>query len=399
MSGGENGINIAGPGATSFSQTNDCGASLAGGASCTVTVEFAPKSMTEFGATLNVMDNAFGSPQIVTLDGVGSSGVLNFLQIGEEFTGTAVGYDSLPELFTMANNGDAILTFKSISISGPNATSFSETNNCGKTLKPGDSCSLNLTFEPKALGWLDAFLEISDNSFTDPNEEISIRGLGTNSSVLLSPTSLNFRSEPVGTAAPGQKVRLTAQGTEDVLLRGPGLGIHVINNSAPSFRQANDCGSIAKAGTSCTITVTFDPKVPFVQIGTLSVAANAPNSPQQVALSGMGLGPVVTVLQDLVFPSTAVGSAAPAREVDLSNEGNRPLILSGGSYGFTLSGPDASSFSQTNTCSSGVAPQHFCKIFVTFQPKASGKLTAILSISDNASPSTQVVKLFGTGTQ
>jgi trimeric autotransporter adhesin len=65
------GISLAGANPSDFSQTNNCGESLAAGASCTISMTFTPASATSFTATLAVADNAAGSPQTTTLNGTG----------------------------------------------------------------------------------------------------------------------------------------------------------------------------------------------------------------------------------------------------------------------------------------------------------------------------------------
>jgi phospholipase C len=55
-----------------FSQTNNCGASVAVGGSCTINVVFTPSIIGQESGTLTIMDNAVSSPQQVSLSGTGS---------------------------------------------------------------------------------------------------------------------------------------------------------------------------------------------------------------------------------------------------------------------------------------------------------------------------------------
>jgi hypothetical protein len=57
-----------------YSDTTTCGATLAGNASCTVNISFAPTALGVQNGTLTVTDNATGSPQTVSLSGTGISG-------------------------------------------------------------------------------------------------------------------------------------------------------------------------------------------------------------------------------------------------------------------------------------------------------------------------------------
>jgi hypothetical protein len=65
-------ITLGGANANRFNQTNNCGNSLAVGATCTINVTFSPQqARTAYSATLQITDNAPGSPQTATLAGTG----------------------------------------------------------------------------------------------------------------------------------------------------------------------------------------------------------------------------------------------------------------------------------------------------------------------------------------
>jgi hypothetical protein len=56
-----------------FSQTNTCATSLSVSSSCTISITFAPIAGGARSGALSVADNAAGSPQVVTLNGIGST--------------------------------------------------------------------------------------------------------------------------------------------------------------------------------------------------------------------------------------------------------------------------------------------------------------------------------------
>ncbi len=66
-------VGVTGP----FSETNNCGTSLAAGASCTVSVTFAPTAAGSASGTLSVNSSAPGSPLTVALSGTGTSANTN----------------------------------------------------------------------------------------------------------------------------------------------------------------------------------------------------------------------------------------------------------------------------------------------------------------------------------
>ena len=56
-------------GSATFSQTNTCGASVAAGASCTITATFRPTGIGSFSGDVSISDSGGGSPQQVPLSG------------------------------------------------------------------------------------------------------------------------------------------------------------------------------------------------------------------------------------------------------------------------------------------------------------------------------------------
>lgn len=65
------GMSITGTSATDYSQTNTCGASIAAGASCGITVIFKPTVIGIRKATVKISDDGGGSPQVIALNGTG----------------------------------------------------------------------------------------------------------------------------------------------------------------------------------------------------------------------------------------------------------------------------------------------------------------------------------------
>jgi hypothetical protein len=149
-----------------YSATNICGPSVAAGASCTLTVTFAPT----FGGTqtgsLTITDNAPGGPQMVSLTGIGENIV--FTKTSLVFGTVAVGQTSAPQtvsLFSLSGNAlvDGVLT-------GPNATDFQlASSSCGAPpgtveIRRGDPCKIVLIFTPTATGPRAAQLIFTNNS-------------------------------------------------------------------------------------------------------------------------------------------------------------------------------------------------------------------------------------------
>lgn len=66
-----------------------CGSTLASGARCDISVTFTPSTSESFSGTISVTDNASGSPQVVSLSGLGTAPTCSVL-------GQSCGLGSLP---------------------------------------------------------------------------------------------------------------------------------------------------------------------------------------------------------------------------------------------------------------------------------------------------------------
>ena len=64
-------IAVTGTNAGDFAQTNTCGASVAAGGNCSISVTFTPTAAGSRGASVTITDNAAGSPHTVALSGAG----------------------------------------------------------------------------------------------------------------------------------------------------------------------------------------------------------------------------------------------------------------------------------------------------------------------------------------
>jgi len=93
----------------------------------------------------------------------------------------------------------------------------------------------------------------------------------------------------------------------------------------------------------------------------------------------------------LAFPAQTVVTPSAAQVITVTNSGNAELSVTG----VTVTGANAAGFSQTNTCTSNVAPGATCAISVTFTPTVGGAASAAINIASNASASPTVVPVSG----
>jgi hypothetical protein len=297
------------------------------------------------------------------------------------FAAQIVGTNSLPKIVTLTNTGAVRLTISGITVTGADPNDFSQSNNCGSGLAPGGHCTISIRFKPTQIGPRTASLTITDSAPDSP-QSVALSGTGVVSgpNATLSPTSLTFAVQLVGTTSPAQTVTLSNYGTMT-------LDITSIN-AAGDFHETNTCGTTLPTLASCTISVTFTPTLPGTRTGSLLVTDNAPGSPQSVGLTGVG-----TVVElnpsALNFGGITVGQRRTLTSV-MTNVGNITLhILS-----ITITG---TYFSETNNCGGGLGSHQSCDINVTFAPGAPGQFSGMVSITDDGGASPQHVSLSGTG--
>jgi len=394
---------VTGTNASSFVKSSTtCGATLAAGATCTVSVQFKPAAAGALSASLAIADNATGSPQTVALSGTGTAAstfTVSLAPTALAFGSTAVGStNATVGVVTVKNTGTGTVTLTSETVTGTNASSFVKSSTtCGATLAAGATCTVSVQFKPAAAGALSASLSIADNATGSP-QTVALTGTGTAaSSIALSvtPTSIAFPTTVVGATSAAQVVTLKNTGSATATFSTTTF----IGADPTSFTEtATTCGATLAAGASCTVSVAFKPLSAIAETASLSVSDNAAGSPQTVALTGTGAAaaaPALTLTPtSIAFPNTVAGTASDAQIVTLKNTGAATLTLTS----IALTGSNTTSFAQIGTCGATLAASATCQLYVAFTPNAAAALTATIAITDNASGSPQKVTLTGTGT-
>ena len=391
---------ISGGNASDFAQTNDCGGTLAPQSSCTISVTFTPASVAAFSSTAAVSDDAASVPQIVTLTGNGITAVpapqavLNPTSIA--FGNQASGSSSAAMVVALSNPGNATLNIGSIAITGANPTAFGLTNGCTATLAAGASCNLSVNFSPSATGSYTAAITVTDNAANTP-QTAALSGTGTAAAApqaVLTPSSIVFGNETTGSTSAAQMIQLSNPGTATLNISS----IALAGANPSDFSLTNGCGTTLAAGANCVLNVSFTPGAAGNFSAIVTVADNAAGSPQTATLSGTGTAvaapQAVLAPTSIGFGSEVIGTASTAQIITLSNPGNATLNISS----IALGGANPAVFGLTNGCGATLAAGANCSLSVAFAPSSAGVFSANLTVTDNASNSTQVATLSGTGT-
>lgn len=194
------------------------------------------------------------------------------LDFGNQALGTATSLD-----LWVRNKDTTTLPISGAKVVG--ASRYSLDNRCGRTLSPGASCSLRLTFSPDATGTYAADLRLGVG-----DEQLRVRpltGRGIVSSFEVSPTSLTFGSVAVGTPAPAQVVTVGNPGATALSI----ASIRVAGANPYLFRIAHDCPGSLPPGASCAIRVTLEPTVRGTAAAQLMIEAGS-GAARSVPLAG-----------------------------------------------------------------------------------------------------------------
>ena len=264
--------------AAPFSQTNTCPSSLGPAGTCQVTITWDPTQAGTFSRTLQVSYTGSGSPQTIGLTGTAQT-VVQFYPTSVQFGSQLVKTSGPVTYVGIDNYGNTSVTLGTPTVQG-NAFSM-VANNCGTKLLPFSGCSVEVIFTPATIGPQTGSVSVTVNNSTAPITA-SLQGTGISSGIgSLSPLSIDFGSQTVGTHSSPQNVTLSNTGTGT-------LGITGVSVSPNFFSQQNNCGSILAAGASCTIAIRFSPNLKGMLVGSLTVQSDGAGSPQTTTLSGIG---------------------------------------------------------------------------------------------------------------
>src|SRR5271168_2434418 len=105
---------------------------------------------------------------------VGSSAFVKITPGSLDFGAQPVGKTAPPRTATLSNTGTSALTITDIVTSG---IDFAQTNTCGKSLAPGTTCTVQITFKAAITGPRMATLQILDSDPASP-QSIVLTGRG-----------------------------------------------------------------------------------------------------------------------------------------------------------------------------------------------------------------------------
>ena len=380
-----------------------CPQPLQPGQVCQAELNFVPSAAGPEGGVVSIADDAPGSPQLLEVVGNGV-GPLTASPASFSFGTMPVGAPPTPQnaikvTITAGLPVDHLVV--PVSLSGPDSAQFRpfpvDVNVCPSdtTLQQGSSCDIWYAFEPTTTGSFRAELVITGDIDGAPiSEKLPLTGNAVPSLPLpiAAPNHLIFRSEPIGSSET-LAVLISNTGTASLVLTQP---IGFTGTNANEFSQTNNCPTSIAPNSWCTVYVQFAPQTVGAKIASLTITADAPGSPQLVALSGTGIAPPQAEVMpaNWDFGSQNVGTQSAAETFTITNNGSVSLNFT---QAIGIAGANAADFQQTSNCPISVPPGSSCSISVTFSPQTSGARSAGINIANNAPGSPQSIPLTGTG--
>ncbi len=363
-----------------FTQTNNCPASLAPGASCSLSVAFAPTAAgyPTGAVTVSFTAGAASSLQLY-LAGATTLSYVKITPAAYDFGNVQINTSSAAQSFTVTNSYTQPVTIASIATTLPQFTVSSSTCPASPaTLASNASCNVMVTFKPTQIGSLSDALTVTHNA-PGSRAAASLTGTGVSTTPLgnglsFSPTSLAWAKVPVGQTS-GAKV-ITATNTDPAPITISSLATG--NEFSVTATTCPTTPATLAAGANCTISVNFHPLAQGPRSDNLTVLDNGPQGTQQVPLSGVGsVGSVLFSPTSLSFPDTTPGSVSAAQNATLTNMQTTPLALTSfRGYGM---------FQQTNNCPASLAPNASCTVSVTFAPLSNGPKSGGILVTFGAS--------------
>lgn len=382
--------NASNGGPDEFVESDNCGAVLAAGATCTAQVAFRPTSRTGRSARLSVTSNTPGSPALVGLDGRGQQiDSARFIPPTLTFAARAAGTTSAQQPTSLDIQAENFPTPSGVATGGANPGDFAvDSSQCSP---PNFGCYLRVAFAPQAGGApgpRSATVSVSTTAANSPHVLTLSGTVGTGALIEITPSRLDFDNVAVGQ---GTTFLVTVRNAGDVPLA---LAAPAVAGTDFSI-EATNCGASLAVQASCVVTVKLAPTGTGARTGTLTLTDNAPGSPHVVQLAGLGVdgtGPVLSISVDqLDFAAVAVGrqSVVPlfARIQNLGlgpATGLTPVLT--GDYVF-----------QSNPCPATLAASAACILQINFAPTAEGTRTGSLTVTSSAPGSPRVFSFTGVG--
>ncbi|MFN8218285.1 MAG: choice-of-anchor D domain-containing protein [Solirubrobacterales bacterium] len=369
------GLDVVGGEAGEFLlQGSNCGG-LGEGASCQVWLGLKPASPGEKHAELVVK---FGTRPAATFEisGTAVEPSLGFSPAGHDFGLWRINRETAFENFTVSNTGQALVQVNNDEITGPGHDAFwiSGQDCSGRSLAPGESCWVQVAFNPHQRQAYEASLRVWVNG---ASFDAALAGQGGAARVETPENPVDLGAATVG--GTGEVRAITLENTGD-LPETFFIGV-LAGGDAASFELLDEnCTLVSLApGASCTAHVRFAPRSAGRKAARLAFFGDGEGG-TMVQVEGDGVAASASMLPAAFdFGAVAGGARSASHEFVVRNDGPTPLAFDR----VSVVGTDVDQFPLSGDECSGaeLAPGASCAVRVRFAPEGTGARQATLRVS------------------
>ena len=222
--------------------------------------------------------------------------------------------------------------------------------------------------------------------------------------ISVSPTSINFGTQLIGTPTAAQFVTLTNNTSSSVTLTLPPTFVGGNASDFTATGTGGTCGASLAAGVSCTVGVTFTPSSAGARAVTMKIIDSLDTAahPIQVALTGTGSATISAITfspTSLTFAGQLLTSTSAGQTLTVSNPSTVNALTITAitvSTDYTIASNSCGAVPITIAASPAGTP---CMLSITFNPSATsapGADNGTIMFTDNANGSPQSFTLNGT---
>lgn len=389
--------------ASAFSDlSSSCGATLAAGATCVVSVKFSPVTVGTYTGSVEI-SSAKGGTKTVALSGAGtghaSSQFVAKPGSSLSFGNVAVGSSKI-SYFVFTNMGNINATNVHAEVTGEDLTVESSTcgiANAPVVIAPNNTCEIAVKFSPSKLGSLTNGQVIVNSTATEGVNTLQLNGNATGEPVAsLAPSegsSTNYGIVEVGQSKAQAYTYKNVGNIKDT-----NVYAYLTGSSDVSISN-NTCGSSTATvelnpNQSCSFTATFAPTLKTNFVAAVNISSSATSGIKKLDLTAIAGKANLEVSASSVNYSTVEVGTSKNLSLVVLNSGD---VTANITPAVALSAGSSGAFKNlTTSCGATLAVGATCSVAVDFTPASVGAHNAGIDIK-TSNANNIFVELIGTG--
>ena len=397
------GVSISGTNAADFTVGTSPASTVAASGSTNFTITFNASALGTRNATVTIAnDDCDEGTYDFAIQGTGVDPEINLqgnsVSIADgdvspstsdhtDFGSQSVCSGTIVRTFTIQNTGTSTLNISGSTITGTNAADFSITSAPASTVATASSTTIQVTFNPSAIGTRSATLTINSDDCNEASYDFAIQGTGTDAEINVQGNGLDIQDGGESTSTDdgtdfGAQLICTGSISHTFTIQSTGntpLTINSVTISGPNaadFTVTTPPGSPVASGSSTTFTITFNPSGSDGRYAWVSISNDDCNeNPYEFPIEGAG-----------VFDETGPNAVCKNITIQLDATGNASITGTQIDNGSTdnCGVENVTVFPNSFTCANIGA--NTVTLTVTDEAGNSGTCSATVTVVDNTAP-------------